>query len=244
MYSVKLEGRSDAKLRIIWLHGWGTDHNSLISLAMQFQNQAENYLVDLPGFGQTHKPEKAYGSEDYADVVADFIKSLPPKKTIVIGHSNGGRVIISLISKYKHIVDGAVLIAGAGMPLRRGIFFKIYSWTIRTFSPTVKKIFPFLKNVSLGSADYRNSSGVMKETFLKIIKEDLREKAKEIEMPVLLIYGDLDRDTPTYFGEEYNKSIKNSQLNIISGATHWGLILEYRTKVHHIITNFIRKNLC
>ena len=31
MYSVKLEGRSDAKLRIVWLHGWGTDHNSLIS---------------------------------------------------------------------------------------------------------------------------------------------------------------------------------------------------------------------
>lgn len=244
MYSTKLEGKENTKLRIIWLHGWGADHKAMIPLATYFINQAENYLVDLPGFGQTKAPEKPCGSEWYADQVASFIESLPKKKTMIIGHSNGGRIAISLASKYNNLVDSIVLINGAGIPPKRGICFKFYSWSIKTFGPTLKKIFPFLKKISLSSTDYKNANGVMKEVFLNVIKEDLREKAKNITVPTLLIYGEIDRDTPVYMGEEYNKSIKGSILKIIQDAGHWGPLIEFRTKTHHIITNFIREKLC
>ena len=244
MYSIKLEGKENNKLRIIWLHGWGADHKAMIPLATQFLNQAENYLVDLPGFGQTKAPDKPCGSEWYADMVADFIASLPKKETVVIGHSNGGRIAISLASKYNDIADAIILINGAGVPLKRNIFFKIYSWTVKTFGPTLKKIFPFLRRISLSSTDYKNANGVMKEVFLNVIKEDLREKAKNITIPTLLIYGEIDKDTPVYIGQEYHKNIKNSILKIIQDAGHWGPLIEFRTKTHHIITNFIREKLC
>lgn len=244
MYSLKLEGKENNNLRIIWLHGWGADHRAMIPLALKFQNQAENYILDLPGFGQTKEPDKPCGSEWYADQVADFIKSLPKKKTLLIGHSNGGRITAFLASKYTDLVDGIVLIAGAGIPTKKGLFFKFYSWTVKTFSPIIKKIFPFLKKVSLSSADYKNSSGVMRQVFLNVIKEDLRENVKNIKVPTLLIYGELDRDTPIYIGEEYNKNIKNSILKIIQDAGHWGPLIEFKTKTHHIITNFIREKLC
>lgn len=244
MYSLKLNGRSNCSLRIIWLHGWGADHKAMIPIASLFQNQAENYVVDLPGFGESKAPDKAYGSEGYADVVADFIKSLPKKKTILIGHSNGGRIAISFASKYKNLVDGIVLISGAGIPKIRGIFFKMYSCFIQKYSQKVKKIFPFLKNFSISSADYKNSAGVMREIFINVLKEDLREKSKQIEIPTLLIYGECDRDTPPYIGEEYKKNIKNSEFIIIQNAGHWEPIIEYKTKTHNIVTNFIREKLC
>lgn len=244
MYSLKFDGKENSNLRIIWLHGWGADHRAMIPLALKFQNQAENYILDLPGFGQTKEPDKSCGSEWYADQVANFIKSLPKKKTLLIGHSNGGRITAFLASKYTDLVDGIVLIAGAGIPTKKGLFFKFYSWTVKTFSPIIKKIFPFLKKVSLSSADYKNSSGVMRQVFLNVIKEDLRENVKNIKVPTLLIYGELDRDTPIYIGKEYHKNIKNSILKIIQDAGHWGPLIEFKTKTHHIITNFIREKLC
>ena len=39
MYSTKLEGKENTKLRIIWLHGWGADHKAMIPLATYFINQ-------------------------------------------------------------------------------------------------------------------------------------------------------------------------------------------------------------
>lgn len=243
IYFVKLSARDDTKLRIIWLHGWGATHTSMYLLAELFQNQAENYLLDLPGFGKSKKLEKPYSSLDYVKDVADFINTLPPKKTIIVGHSNGGRIAVKLLANYTKIVDGIVLLDGAGLQKKHSFIFKIYTNTVRKFSPIIKKIFPFLKNVSLGSNDYKNTSGIMRETFIKLLDENLVEDAKKIEIPTLLIYGDLDRETPLYMGQEFNKLIKNSKLHILEGGDHWSSLLDYKRQTHHFITTFIREKL-
>lgn len=243
MYSVKVYSREDTKIRVIWLHGWGASSTTMLPLAELFKNQTENYLFDLMGFGKSPALKRAYSSEDYADDVAEFMKKLPQKKTLVIGHSNGARIAINLAVKYPELVNSLVLIAGAGIPIPHSIFFRAYSWTISTFSPIVKKVFPFLKNVSLSSADYRNSQGIMRETFLKSLHEDTRTLASRIKIPTLLIYGDMDTATPVYVGKEYNKIIFNSILKIVEGADHWGLLLGFKQQTHHYITTFIREKL-
>lgn len=243
MYNLKLSAREDTDIRIIWLHGWGVDHSTMIPLAQLFLNQTENYLLDLAGFGNSKKPDKAYSSLDYARDVAEFIKSLPPKKTIVVGHSNGGRVAVSLFSKYQDIADGIVLIAGAGLPIKHSLFFKLYTGTIKKFSPLVKKVFPFLKNVSLSSNDYRNASGVMRETFINLVGENLTEEAKKIKVPTLLIYSEFDREVPLYVGKEYDNFMENSKLCVLEGANHWSGLLECKKQVHYFITTFIREKL-
>ncbi len=244
MYFLKLDGKENCNLRIIWLHGWGATHKTMIPLASLFKYQAENYLLDLAGFGESKEPDKAYGSEDYAKDVVEFIKSLPDKKkTLIVGHSNGGRVCVQLASDYPDLVDGIVLVAGAGIPKKRSLVFKFYNWFISTYSPLVKKIFPFLKKVSFGSSDYKNTSGVMRETFVKVLKEDLTEKAKQIKKPTLLIYGTLDTATPVYIGKKYNESIANSQLEVVKGGTHWNLMLDFNNKTHYFINKFIREKL-
>lgn len=243
MYNLKLSAREDTNIRIIWLHGWGVDHSTMVPLAQLFLNQAENYLLDLAGFGNTEKPNKPYSSIDYANDVAEFIKSLPPKKTIVVGHSNGGRVAVNMVSHYPDLVDGLVLIAGAGLPIKRSLLFKLYTNTIKKFSPIVKKIFPFLKNVSLSSSDYRNTAGVMRETFVNLIAEDLTEEAKKIKLPTLLIFSNMDREVPLYNGKKYNNLIEGSKLHILESANHWSGLLECKKQVHYFITTFIREKL-
>jgi pimeloyl-ACP methyl ester carboxylesterase len=207
----------------------------MLRLANLFQNQTENYAIDLMGDGKSDPLKKIYGSNDYANDVLDFIKKLPLKKNIIVGHSNGGRIAIRLAKK--NAVDAIILLGGAGIPVKHNIFFEVKMFFIKKLK-FLKKIFPFLTHF-VGSKEYKNTSGFTRETFKKLISEDLREEAKQIKIPTLLIYGSHDTATPIYMGQEYNKLIQNSKLEIIQG-NHFDLITNNIQQVHNYITKFIR----
>ncbi len=231
----------NSNVRLIWLHGWGNTHINLLALANLFP-QYESYLLDLAGFGETAIPDKAWTTKDYAEDVLKFIKTLPPKKTIIIGHSFGGRIGVQLAANFPNEINGLVLIAGAGLPYKRGIIFKTYIKLVEIFSPFVKKIFPFITKLKFGSSDYKNINGIMKEIFKKTISENLDETSKNIQCPTILIYGEKDTAAPAYFGEIYNHNIKNSKLFVLPNANHYSLLIENNKQTQYLIKNFIQEN--
>ncbi|MDR0423797.1 MAG: alpha/beta hydrolase [Rickettsiales bacterium] len=237
MFTLKLSSKDTSEYRIIFIHGWGNTHLNMLQLANLFERQTENYVIDLVGNGKSPPLEKAYGSDDYANDVLCFMKELPTKKTIIVGHSNGGRVAIKLANKAN--VDGIVLIGGAGIPPQYNLCFKIRLFLTKKLK-FLKKIFPFLTKF-IGSAEYVNTSGFARETFKKLVGEDLREDAKRVKIPTLLIYGTHDTATPVYMGETYKSLIKNSQLEIIAGANHFDLVTNNSKIVHNYITRYMRE---
>ena len=69
-------------------------------------------------------------------------------------------------------------------------------------------------------SDYIYTKGIMKETYLKIISEDLSCHLSFIKVPTVIIWGDKDESTPVKNAYFINQKIKNSKLVIISGAGH------------------------
>ena len=61
----------------------------------------------------------------------------------------------------------------------------------------------------------------MKESFIKIVNEDLKEYYAAIKIPALLIFGDKDKETPLYMARRMNRLIKNSKLIVIKNAGHF-----------------------
>lgn len=232
-------GNQNSNIRLIWLHGWGVDHTSLMQLSNNFL-EYDNYLIDLYGFGKSKEPNKVWDTNDYANSITNFLRNLENKTTIVIGHSFGGRLCIQLGSNYSKNIDGIVLIGGAGLQYKNNTIFKLYKILVKIFSPTIKKIFPFISKLNLGSSDYRKASPLMKEIFKKTIDENLEEISKKIELPTLLIYGERDTAAPVYFGEIYNKNIKNSKLEVIAKATHYSLLFENSKQVQYLIKKFLK----
>lgn len=239
----KTLGNASSRIRLIWLHGWGVDHSTLMLLATQFL-QYDNYLIDFAGFGQSEFDNSIHDLSDYTKTVYDFIKKLDSKITIVIGHSFGGRVAIKLASEYKDCLDGIILLAGAGLKYRRNIWFGMYATFVEKFAPIIKKIFPFIAKIKIGSSDYRNLSREMKDVFNKVIKEDLSDDAKKIKgVPTLLIYGEKDTAAPSYFGEEYHEYIDGSQLDIISGADHFSILFDHNKQTQYFINKFLKEKI-
>ena len=241
MFAEKIALSNTEDVQLVWLHGWGLDHTSLKPLALTLQAVGESYLVDLPGFGETPLPKKAWDTEDYADEVAKFIRGLPKRKTFVIGHSFGGRVAVRLAYKYPKLVQGIVLLGGAGLQKKRSLLFRGYQFLVKRYGKLVKKVFPFLKHISLSSADYKNSSGLKRDIFVKTISEDLTPLAGQIMRPALLVYGEKDTETPPEFGQRYHQLLKNSTLYIVPGQDHWSILRLQQTAAY--INNFISENL-
>src|SRR4051812_22287767 len=76
-------------LRLIFGHGWGQSSVAFLPLADTLKPFAPSYLIDFPGFGQSPVPPQNWGTAEYADAVATWLKSLGPENRIWVGHSFG-----------------------------------------------------------------------------------------------------------------------------------------------------------
>ena len=144
-------------------------------------------LLDLPGFGASPPPPDAWGTEDYADAVAEFLAARPAGRLIWIGHSFGCRVGLQLAARHPGLVDGLFLIAAAGLPRTRSplgarpdrgtaLAFRL----ARRFTPEGPRRDAL--RARFGSADYARA-GPMRPILVKTVGEDLSEAARAVRCP-------------------------------------------------------------
>lgn len=237
-------------IRLIWLHGWGVDHRTLLPIASFFDTETENYLLDLSGFGKSPAPKKTYDSIDYAKEIANWLKTFKPKKpTYIIGHSFGGQIAIQIAKLYPKLVNGLVLIGASGLKRKRGLFFKLKVLTFKIITKIAKiffgkKIFNLIKAKlvdKIGSDDYKKANNLMRKILVKITQENLKNIASNIKAPTLLIYGNKDLQTPSYFGKQYSKLIQNSEFVEIPKLNHYTILSTGKHQVQNLINNFLRK---
>ena len=185
---------------------------------------------DLILWGQTPKnpikseePKEAIGVEDYTEIIRSFIENKGIENPIFVCHSFGCRIAIRYAAKY-----GAYKLAltgPAGVRDKRTI-----EWYIKTYSYKIAKFIimhtPLKKNMEKyqnerGSDDYKNASGVMRGTFVKVVNDDVTPILKDVEAETLLIIGENDVDTPIEKGKIMEKLMPNCTMVVFEKDDHW-----------------------
>lgn len=223
---------------VLLLHGWGTDHSTFRLMIPELENSHRVIAPDLPGFGGSEEPKTAWDINSYSECVLQLLKKIGlPKVDIIIGHSFGGRIALELAAKHNLPTKYLVLLASHGLkdwvPLTRR--------TLQVMAPLATILPSSIRNVitrKLSSPDYARTSGVMRETFKKIINQDVSPYAKSISVPTLLIYGSEDTTTPPLFGENLHRLIPNSSLHLIPKSGHY-VHLDNPEAVNQFILEFI-----
>jgi pimeloyl-ACP methyl ester carboxylesterase len=221
--------QSDDLLRectLVFLHGWASQAAHLKSL---FPNNRSFVALDSPGFGNSDLPETPWAITEYADFLKHFLEKMEIKNPTLIGHSFGGSIII------KYLAGGgkaqkAILISPSGVRENGfkktiyGILAKIFKsiFLIPGLGKLREKVREGVYRV-IGSEDYIEA-GKMKESYKKIIREDLRSDMKKITAKVILIWGERDAATPLAQGKIINSLIKNSKLCVVENAGHFSFI--------------------
>ena len=207
--------------RIVLLHGWRAESGKLKPLALALQSlgwQVEN--LDLPGFGLPN-PQVGWGVADYADYVANQAKrKFSNGNYVVFGHSFGGRVAIKLAARNLANLQGMVLCAPGGLSRPNSIKRTFFAGAARIGKTFGLAKYGWLLHKLAGEHDYEKTSGGMRETFLKVIAEDLRQILPQIRIPTLVLWGKQDRIVPYQDGELARDEISRSQLRLFDGYGH------------------------
>ena len=197
------------------MHGYLSSKESFYPQIEYFSKFYRVTAFDFPGFGEAEPLTKAFSVDDYADWTEDFLKGQGIRDPYVIAHSFGGRVAIKLLARGK--IDRAVLCGCAGIVPKRTLKYRMKVKAYRL----VKKIAPRYAERKFGSEEYRSLSPVMKESYKKIVNEDLRGDAANVSRPVLFINGERDEETPLSSIRVYLNAIEGSKLTVLNSAGHF-----------------------
>ena len=170
--------------------------------------------IDFLGFGNSGALTKAFSVEDYAVWTKAVLDTLGVTHPHVVAHSFGCRVAVKMAKTYPQFFDKMVLTGPAGVILPRGLGYKCKVGAYRF----CKKFAPKFAEKHFGSKEYRQLSALMKESYKKIVNEDLRPDASCVNNSVLIIEGTMDKTTPMAEAKAYLSAFPNARLVALQGG--------------------------
>lgn len=224
---------------ILILHGWGSSSQAWEKPKKLLEDAGYQVFVpDLPGFGKEPAPKNPWGVSDYINFVLEGVDTIPPlrcerkRKFVLVGHSFGGRVAIKLAAQYPEKIEKLILTGAAGPRFATlkekikvetfafiakigGLAFYVFPFTV--FKPLAKKVLYWWSG---GKDYYHMENHALKETFKKVIYEDLTPYLEKIKVPTFLIWGEKDSMIPLAYAYLMHRQIKISKLKIIKEANH------------------------
>lgn len=215
---------------LVCLHGWGGSSESFTELRAALDGSGIVILTpDLPGFGTEPEPPEPWTTDDYVDWVEAYVRAHVISGSFsLLGHSHGGRIAIKLTARGTMHPEHLYLCAAAGirhprhikrmigLTLAKSGKFFLSIPGLRALSPFGKRILYKLVRVH----DYEKASPILRETLIRVSREDLRPILKNIDVPTNIFWGKDDRMTPFSDALLMKKSIPNSTLIAFDGVRH------------------------
>lgn len=233
---------------ILMLHGWGANVELVWPLAEKLIPLGyQVYALDLPGFGESPHPPQAWSVHDYVKLVIAYLDFHGLERVHLFGHSFGGRLGLVLGAEYPERILKMTLADSAGVRGKSSASgqFRLKSYrlalnTLKTIglSQQAEKLRVWYSE-RYGSADYKTAQGVMRETFVKVVNEDLLPYAARVKVSTLLFWGDQDEDTPLWQGQLLEQTIPDAGLVVWEGAGHYSY-LERLADTARVLDHFLK----
>ena len=247
---------SGSGIAIVFLHGFLEDSDIWNAYNNQLRDSFNILTIDLPGFGKSEVIEKTHSMGLMAEVVSMVLETENISEYIIVGHSMGGYVGLSLIRNSKSGCRGLVLLnsqaAADDEVARRNrdrtieIVKKNHSHFISNFIPTLFKesnIEKFrdeiekLTKSSLSTSD----NGIVAALLGMKDRDDSLNLIQETELPILFIVGKYDSKIPLEKMKEQIILPKTSESLILDNVGHMTFIEEAELCLK-TIKNFAQKH--
>ena len=233
------ENLGEASPEVVGLHGWARSRSDLAACLTGLNA----LLVDLPGFGASPEPPGAWGSQEYAEVVAQALNGLD-RPQVLVGHSFGGRVAVKVAVGWPNLVSGLVL---AGVPLLRSPVGQAPPWRYRIgrwgrrYGLVSDERMERLRQ-RYGSEDYRRAHGLMRSVLVRVVNESYEEDLPRIGCPVELVWGAKDTAAPLGAAEQACRLLPSAHLEVIENAGHM-TPLTHPQVVHRSVTRLLQASV-
>jgi pimeloyl-ACP methyl ester carboxylesterase len=202
-------------MKLYIIHGWTYDISPWETVVKLLKKQGVTAeLLRVPGL--TEPSHRTWTIANYISWANHNI----PDDAIALGHSNGGRILLNLLSKNPTKLKGLILLDSAGV-YERSLKRSVLRIVAKIFSP-LKHIKPLRKifHKFIGASDYDKAPKNMKQTLHNMIMSDKQLDPSSITTPTQIIWGANDTVTPLRQGKKLHQQIKNSKLIVKQSWPH------------------------
>lgn len=235
---------------LVMVHGLSSYHSFW---EHQIPHYAQRYRVialDLPGYGQSGRPDAPYTPPWFAEVVADWMTAVGVEHAPIMAHSMGAQISLTLALAHPERVDALVLAGPAGFERftpGEADFIKGY-WTesqaLKATEQELRASFTSIvfnrpdegverlleERVRMGRGEaFRGTSVAVSRSVAGMLDHPVLDRLGELTVPTLIVYGTDDRmiPNPVFHGgrtraiaEAAKASISGAQLAMLRGAGH------------------------
>lgn len=245
---------ANARPTLLLVHGLaGQMRNFTHSLLDRLQGDYRVVILDRPGSGySTQAPQASAAIHAQAETVARFAARIGLKRPLVVGHSLGGAIALSLALNHADQVCGLALLAPAayppeqvpppfgGLDIASPFLRRLLAWTLATpfaifkrdlvlgtlFGPQpVPRDFATRGGglLNLRPSAYIGASRDLVEARAKF--DDMPARYGSLKLPVGILYGTADRVLdPKTQGEALAAAVPGVDFELIEGAGHMILV--------------------
>lgn len=224
---------------LVLLHGWGCSGETMAPIMRDMAKAHRVIAVDFPGHGKSPEPPEAWEVTEFALLTRALMEHEGFIGADVIAHSFGGRVALYLAAEMPGTFSRMLLTGCAGIPNKpnnrlsaRTRVYKMLrgaadnAFTRAVFGKTVDNWREALIQ-KFGSADYKALTPSMRQTFNRVLKQDLTYCLDRIKIPTVLAWGVNDTATPIWMGEMMEQKMGDCALIRFEGGSHFAFVEQY-----------------
>jgi pimeloyl-ACP methyl ester carboxylesterase len=207
----------------VFVHGAG--ENSLLwkRTFEHLSGGSKAFAVDLPGHPSGEITCKSI--PEYSQVVMDFMRQSGLGSPVVVGHSMGSAVAITLAIEHPESISGLVIVGGgAKLGVDRAVLEGLRSETMKTIEEAITPRSYYAVDLSLGrdarAALSTSNFRVFLNDYLACAAFDERQRLDKIRARTLIVCGDADRMTPPKWSHYLQSNIEGAELRFVRDAGH------------------------
>ncbi|MCL0029242.1 alpha/beta fold hydrolase [Dehalococcoidia bacterium] len=230
---------------VVLIHGLGasvaTWRDNLVPLAQTHSV----YAVDLPGHGDSDKPDIPYDIDSMIRFVRAFVGHLDLEAPALVGHSLGGGLALLTALAHPEMVSHLVLVSSGALGRQVTPFLRLAAlpWigefiTGGRFNTTglmLRQCFHDQGMVTPELVDeLRRTSSLpgAREAGLKVIRNYISpwgvkrkyirtEELDSLGMPIMIVWGNRDRILPPEHGLNAARASKTASFQVLADCGHW-----------------------
>jgi len=242
------EGRPNRQAAIL-IHGWSSSWYAMSPLIGLLSQRFRAIAVDLPGYGKSPRPADRVTIPAYVDVLTKFIEEMTDGPVVLVGHSMGGMISLTVALRHPVLVERMVLI-GPTISGRLSQYINLFVSPITLLErfglgslmvSSIERLMVGVTDQLMRPASFAERTGITREDykrirsdirrpgqgrvraecFLAMRENDLRGRLSEIETPALVLWGAEDNTVPLRDAGVVADEWPFADLRIIPKASHW-----------------------
>jgi len=237
------------KKAVVFIHGWSCNLNFWKANIPAFVNQTRVIAIDLPGHGESDKPQTTYSMDLFARAIDAVLQDAKVERATLVGHSMGAPVIRQFYRNYPNKTRALVIVDGSLRPFANTEQMKQFMEPFRgpNYKEHAERMIGFLSNSVKDKKTLEEIRTAMMSTpqhvmvgAMDAIMDEAIWKQDKINAPTLAVMA----KNPQW-NDEYEKFVRELVPGIDyqtwEGVSHF-LMMDEPQKFNDTVLAFLKKN--